>query len=32
MNRRQQWGMKGNILSTSPKQTKVFFDQIGTNF
>jgi hypothetical protein len=24
MNSRQQWVMKGNILSTSPKQTKVF--------
>ncbi len=28
----QQWVMKGNILSTSPKQTKVFFDESGTNF
>jgi hypothetical protein len=32
MNTRQQWVMKGNILFTSPKQTKVFFDQTGTNF
>ncbi len=28
----QQWEMKGNNLSTSPKQTKVFFDESGTNF
>jgi len=28
----QQWVMKGNIVSTSPKQTKVFFDESGTNF
>lgn len=32
MNSRQQWIMKGYIVSTSPKQTKVFFDQTGTNF
>ena len=32
MNSHQQWIMKGNILSTSPKQTKVFFDESGTNF
>ena len=32
MNSHQQWVMKGYILSTSPKQTKVFFDQNGTNF
>lgn len=32
MSSRQQWIMKGNILSTSPKQTKVFFDESGTNF
>lgn len=31
-NSRQQWIMKGYIVSTSPKQTKVFFDQTGTNF
>ena len=29
---RQQWVMKGYIVSTSPKQTKVFFDESGTNF
>ena len=28
----QQWLMKGYIASTSPKQTKVFFDESGTNF
>lgn len=28
----QQWVMKGNVASTSPKQTKVFFDESGTNF
>lgn len=28
----QQWVMKGYIASTSPKQTKVFFDESGTNF
>ena len=28
----QQWIMKGNVVSTSPKQTKVFFDESGTNF
>ena len=32
MSSHQQWVMKGNILSTSPKQTKVFFDQRGTDF
>ena len=32
MNGHQQWVMKGNIVSTSPKQTKVFFDESGTNF
>jgi len=32
MNSHQQWIMKGNIVSTSPKQTKVFFDESGTNF
>jgi hypothetical protein len=32
MNSQQQWVMKGYVLSTSPKQTKVFFDQNGTNF
>src|SRR5258705_5318010 len=32
MNEHQQWVMKGNIVSTSPKQTKVFFDESGTNF
>ncbi|MEP6947864.1 MAG: hypothetical protein ABI863_01255, partial [Ginsengibacter sp.] len=29
---RQQWIMKGNIVSTSPKQTKAFFDESGTSF
>lgn len=29
---RQQWTMKGNIVSTSPKQTKAFFDESGTSF
>lgn len=29
---RQEWVMKGNIVSTSPKQTKVFFDESGTSF
>jgi len=28
----QQWVMKGYVASTSPKQTKVFFDESGTNF
>ncbi|MEO8766378.1 MAG: hypothetical protein ABI416_18905 [Ginsengibacter sp.] len=28
----QEWVMKGNILSSSPKQTKVFFDESGTSF
>jgi hypothetical protein len=28
----QQWVMKGYIVSTSPKQTKVFFDESGANF
>ena len=28
----QQWTMKGNIVSSSPKQTKVFFDESGTSF
>jgi len=28
----QQWVMKGYIASTSPKQTKVFFDESGTSF
>lgn len=28
----QQWVMKGYIVSTSPKQTKVFFDESGTSF
>src|SRR5258707_515623 len=32
MNSHQQWIMKGNVVSTSPKQTKVFFDESGTNF
>ena len=32
MNGHQQWVMKGNVVSTSPKQTKVFFDESGTNF
>src|SRR5258708_14853061 len=32
MSSHQKWVMKGNILSTSPKQTKVFFDQRGTDF
>lgn len=32
MNGRQQWVMRGNIISTSPKQTKVFFDESGTAF
>jgi hypothetical protein len=32
MNVRQQWVMEGNVVSTSPKQTKVFFDESGTNF
>ncbi len=32
MNAHQQWVMKGNVVSTSPKQTKVFFDESGTNF
>ncbi len=32
MNGRQQWVMEGNVVSTSPKQTKVFFDESGTNF
>ena len=32
MSSQQQWIMKGNIVSTSPKQTKVFFDESGTNF
>jgi hypothetical protein len=32
MSSHQQWVMKGNILSTSSKQTKVFFDQRGTDF
>ena len=32
MSSHQQWVMKGNIVSTSPKQTKVFFDESGTNF
>jgi hypothetical protein len=32
VNTHQQWVMKGNIVSTSPKQTKVFFDEAGTNF
>jgi hypothetical protein len=29
---RQQWTMKGNVISTSPKQTKAFFDESGTSF
>jgi hypothetical protein len=28
----QQWTMKGNILSSSPKLTKAFFDESGTSF
>jgi hypothetical protein len=28
----QQWVMKGNVVSASPKQTKVFFDESGTSF
>ena len=28
----QQWTMKGNVVSSSPKQTKVFFDESGTSF
>ena len=32
MSDHQQWVMKGNIVSTSPKQTKVFFDETGTSF
>ena len=32
MNGHQQWVMKGNVVSTSPKQTKVFFDESGTSF
>jgi hypothetical protein len=28
----QKWVMKGYIASTSPKETKVFFDESGTNF
>src|SRR6185436_18365996 len=28
----QQWIMKGYIASTSPKQTKAFFDEAGTTF
>ena len=28
----QQWTMRGNIVSTSPKQTKAFFDESGTSF
>ena len=32
MSSHQQWQMKGNIVSTTPKQTKVFFDESGTSF
>ena len=32
VNGKQQWVMKGNVVSTSPKQTKVFFDESGTSF
>jgi hypothetical protein len=32
MSSHQQWVMKGNIISTTPKQTKVFFDESGTSF
>ena len=32
LSRNEQWVMKGNIVSTSPKQTKVFFDESGTSF
>lgn len=32
MSEKQQWVMQGNIISTSPKQTKVFFDESGSTF
>lgn len=28
----QQWSMEGSILSSSPKETKIFFDEKGSEF